>query len=326
MPQQLAGGHLKDVQQVGQGHGLAVKVPGHLLLDAPDDAQVVLLHLVDIPGDGQGQGGEALVGVLGLQALIELIGAGHDGLDVLGVLFQKVKLGLQVGGHEKQVLIALLVLLPEDEQAIAAADEQNGQRGQRAAKGQPQQGHQHIPGQGQAAAGQHQIYQVRRPVAHQHRQPQPGIGGRAPVRQQQAQQRVIAQIEHSAGIFHLQGLDQRHPGEQIGEGAEEHHEQPRDQAGLGPVAVPHDQNEQHGVEDDRGGHTKALRPHGDIQLTGQGDAQPHQQPPLKGGQPQGGEHAGIHQGAVSFPKQFQIDTSIIENFIRLRKRKRAFLR
>ena len=90
LAQQLAGGHLQDVQQVGQGHGLIVKVPGHLLFNAPDDAQVVLFYLVDIPGDGQSQGGEGFIGVLGLQMLVELIGAGHDGLDILGILFQKV--------------------------------------------------------------------------------------------------------------------------------------------------------------------------------------------------------------------------------------------
>ena len=78
------------MQQVGQGHGLIVKVPGHLLFNASDDAQVVLFYLVDIPGDGQSQGGEGFIGVLGLQMLVELIGAGHDGLDILGILFQKV--------------------------------------------------------------------------------------------------------------------------------------------------------------------------------------------------------------------------------------------
>ena len=145
------------------------------------------------------------------------------------------------------MLIALLVLLPQDEQAIAAADEQDGQHGQGPAKGQPQKGCQHAGREIQTVAGQHQVHNIGDHVAHQSGKPQPGIGGRAPVRQQQAQQRVVAQIEHPAGIFHLQGLDQRHPGIQVGEGAEEQHEQPRDQTGLGPVAVPHDQNEQHGV-------------------------------------------------------------------------------
>lgn len=92
--QDVSHGILEDVEQVGDPHLLVVVGPGagHLALDAPDDAQVVLFDLVDVPGDGQGQLPQLLRAALLSQLLIQPVGPGHDALNVLRVLFQKIEL------------------------------------------------------------------------------------------------------------------------------------------------------------------------------------------------------------------------------------------
>ena len=110
IPQKLPCGHLQYVQQVGQVHGLMVVSCGHVLLQPPDNAQIVLLHLMDVPGNGQGQGVELPAGLFLLQLLIKAVGVGHDPFDVLRVLFQKIELGFQAGCHQEETAVALFVL------------------------------------------------------------------------------------------------------------------------------------------------------------------------------------------------------------------------
>ena len=88
--QDVSHGILEDVEQVGDPHLLVVVGPGagHLALDAPDDAQVVLFHLVDVPGNGQGQGTQlTALPFLLPQPLIEAVCVGHHLFNVVGVLF-----------------------------------------------------------------------------------------------------------------------------------------------------------------------------------------------------------------------------------------------
>ena len=76
------------MHQILEFHLLLVIDLLHLPLDAPDDAQVVLFHLVDVPGNGQGQGTQlTALPFLLPQPLIEAVCVGHHLFNVVGVLF-----------------------------------------------------------------------------------------------------------------------------------------------------------------------------------------------------------------------------------------------
>ena len=255
LSQDVAHGVLKDQKQVGHPHLLPLvgAGAGHLPLDAPDDGQVVLLHFVHVPGDRQGQLTHLLGAVQLPQPLVQPVGPGHDALDVLRVLFQEIELIFQVGGHQKQPLVPPLVLLRQQEAAVALhpPQHQGGQQG-------PGQSNHHQPDQdvdvGQPPVVQGEVHNVGHPVAQPEGPPKLRQGGLVPVPHQQAQQPIVAGVENCCRAVEQDGLGPNFaPSHNVYGGAHQQEARPGQDSGQGGAAVLKQGEQQHRKEHHRPG-------------------------------------------------------------------------
>ena len=120
--------HVEELAQLHAGHG---RVPLHGLGDPPHQEEVLLLHLMDVLGDGQSGVGLGPVRSGGTELTVELIGGVHGVFDQPGAPVHPGHLALEGGGHQQEPLIALRVLPPEylDPIAVQRPQEEPGRPG-----------------------------------------------------------------------------------------------------------------------------------------------------------------------------------------------------